>query len=160
MRRSVIVPAALLAAALAGCGGGTTHANTATTVSNAAASSSGPSTTFKPSGSSSSKFCDDARNLSKSQQLNPGTDLKKTYQELNSLGPRVESEAPSSIKADVHTVFAALNSIGQALAAVNYDISKVNPAQLQAFSTQQFKDATTRIDAYLTQVCGVTSTTA
>ena len=65
-----------------------------------------------------------------------------------------------AIKADAKTLVDAVKQYENALRGVNYDFTKLTPAQLQAFRDPNVASAGTRVTAYLTQVCHVTTATS
>jgi hypothetical protein len=150
---------------LAACGGGgsstkTTNAATSgttgapgvTTGSGQASATSVP----KFSGNSGSSWCDLVRSFKDNTKLQDITkDPKGWTNAANSAIDKVNNSAPGPIKDDIHTLVAALRAMIQVLAADNYDFKKITPDQLKTFSDQKFTDASTRIDAYDKQVCGV-----
>jgi len=65
------------------------------------------------------------------------------------------SEAPSAIKTDLGTLFAATNTLYAALAKANYDFTKVGTTATDALSTPAVEAAETRSDAYVKTKCGI-----
>ncbi|MFI5042794.1 MAG: hypothetical protein ACHQNA_13280 [Acidimicrobiales bacterium] len=63
--------------------------------------------------------------------------------------------APSAIKGDLQTVFDASNSFFDALGAVNYDFTKVDPAALAKLNTPALQAATQNVTAYVKEHCGI-----
>ena len=82
---------------------------------------------------------------------------------LESALKQLESSAPDEIKADVTTVSEAFTSLISVFESANYDFTKLaqDPealAKLESFSGQEVQDASTRIEAYFSQVCGISTT--
>ena len=76
---------------------------------------------------------------------------------------QLESSAPDEIKADVKTVSEAMSSLISVFESANYDFTKLaqDPealAKLESFDGQEVQDASTRIEAYFAQVCGISTT--
>jgi hypothetical protein len=162
MRRTAFV-FVITGLALAGCGS-STHTATVTTLAAQAGTPGGTTPTTKVpgfSGSSSSSFCDDARRLSQTTRFTPDTtNLKTVFQDFDSYSGRLESKAPSAIKADVKTVVDAVKRYEGVLQGVNFDYTKLTPAQLQAFTDPNVTSASERVTAYLAQVCHVSTATS
>jgi predicted negative regulator of RcsB-dependent stress response len=141
--------------ALAACsGGGST--STATTVTTGL----GISTTTVPkfSGSASSKYCSVARQFSQVAQANLASDPKTLFQEFDTLASQYLAVVPAVIKADANTLVSAIEQLETAVKAVNYDLTKISPAALAPVQAPMFTAAANRIDAYDSQVCGLTTT--
>jgi hypothetical protein len=130
------------------------------------------STTAVPnfSGKGGAAFCNEVKSFqndfanSNLATSSSPADLKKNYQQVQDALKKLESSAPNEIKADVKTVADAIGVLTKALDSVNYDVTKLasDPqaaAKLQsAVSSQQFQDASKRLDAYGSQVCGISTT--
>ena len=67
--------------------------------------------------------------------------------------------APSAIKADVQTLATAEKTFFTAIAAANYDVTKVSPSALTDLDTPAVTTATDHITAYLTSQCGIVEPT-
>jgi hypothetical protein len=145
---------------VAGSATSTTSAKTSVPGSTA---STAPPTTGSLSGSGSSRFCDLARtqNAFVAPSASPTTpvDFKKVYANLGPELQRIGSVIPGAIKSDYDTFVAAFDPFLKAIAAANYDFTKVSPTVFQALSSPQVKAAGTAIRQYITQVCKVTPTT-
>ncbi len=164
--------------ALAACGGDDSGSATATTGgssgSEAPAASDGGSsagTTAVPnfSGSGGDKFCSQAKGFQDSFGANDFSNssdpaaLKDQFAKAEDALKQLESSAPDEIKADVKTVSAAFSSLISVFESANYDFTKLaqDPAalaKLESFSGQEVTDASTRIEAYFSQVCGISTT--
>jgi hypothetical protein len=79
-------------------------------------------------------------------------DFKKVYANLGPELQRIGSVIPAAIKSDYDTFVAAFDPFLQAIAAANYDFTKVPPTVVQALSSPQVKAAGTAIRQYITQV--------
>jgi hypothetical protein len=145
---------------LAACGS-SKSSTTATTAATTATTGLGITSTTTPnfSGSKNSKFCDVARQFSEIDVSKLGGDLKPLFAKFDSLGPQLVSSAPSDIKADANTVVVAITQLETAFKAVNYDATKLDPASVALVQDPKFSASISRIDAYTTQVCGITTST-
>src|SRR5262249_12666194 len=144
--------------------GGSSSASTVTT-------SGGTTTTPSFSGNKNSDFCNVARELTSSDfasSLNDANpDLKAGLNQINDALARAKNSAPSEIKGDVTTLADALKKYSDFLAKYDYDIAKItqaaqkDPTVLQqatdALSDPKIEQASSRIEAYATQVCGITT---
>jgi hypothetical protein len=166
--RRMFAMLALAPVLLVACGGGgSTKATKAATSGTTAASSSPTSgsgssgqaaatTVPKFSGNSGSGWCDLVRSFKDNTKLQDiSKDPKGWVTAANSAIDKVNSNAPSAIKDDIHTIVTALRAMMKVLADDNYDFKKITPDQVKAFSDPTFADASTRVDAYDKQVCGV-----
>ena len=147
---------------IAGCGGSSSKASSTTTAasSTAGTSSSGAeASTTAPSfvGSANSAYCNLARSFSNSISPNLTNDPKAAFQQFDSVSDKFLSTAPSAIKADAQNVVTALKMVETAFKNVNYDITKIKPTDLTAVQDPKFTDSANRIDAYDSQVCGITT---
>ena len=143
---------------LAGCSGKSSSSSSNTTTP--PATTAGGSTTV-PSfvGSSSSAYCNLARQFS--QTLNPTSgDPKSLFAQFDTVSDRFQSTAPSAIKADADVVIGALKKLEMSFKNANYDVTKIMPADLAPIQDPKFTASTARIDAYDTQVCGLTTPTS
>ena len=164
MRRAML-PIALAIVIFSACRGGsstkaTVSANKSatTTAGGTTATASGDTATTKApsfSGSSNSNYCDTARRIEATAKANPSTDLKSSYQQLDKVAAQFIAIAPSAIKADAQTLIDGLKKLEKALAAANYDFTKVDPSTLAALQDPNFAAAAERISAYDKQVCGL-----
>jgi hypothetical protein len=145
----------------AGCGSSKKSSTTATTAATTSTTAIAGASTSTPtfSGSKNSKFCDVGRQFSSIDVATLGTDPKTLFQKFDALSSQLVSTAPSDIKADITTVVAAINQVEAAFKAVNYDATKIDPASVAAIQDPKFNASLARIDAYATQVCGITTST-
>lgn len=150
-RAGMLFIASMALVAGAACGGSSTKPST---------TGASPSTTVHFSGSPSSKFCDLARSLAQKTVLSPNVDLRRVYQDFDSEAPQLRAAAPSSIRPDIVAVIAGLRTLKDALAAVNYDETRLDPASLKLLQDTRFEESASRVSAYYQQVCGVQSSTS
>lgn len=124
-----------------------------------AAAPTGPTTTTIPkfSGSSSSKYCNLARQLPTAINPNLATNTKAAFAEFESFATQFLATVPSTIKGDAKTIVDAVRQLETAAAAVNYDPTKLTAANLAPLETAAFSTASNAIVAYDAQVCGVTT---
>jgi hypothetical protein len=180
-------PLALLVAlgfvfALAACGddsGSATATTSGSSGSEAPAASSGApdtgsgsaGTTAAPnfSGSGSDKFCAQAKGFDETLgatdfgQSSDPAQVKESFTKAQDALKQLEASAPDEIKADVTTVSEAFTSLIAVFESANYDFTKLaqDPealAKLESFGGQEVQDASTRIEAYFSQVCGISTT--
>ena len=159
----IVVGAACGSSSKGASGSSTTNASGSTS-STAPTSPNATPTTQKVSGNSGSDFCNLARTQSSAfNGPNPSAttqlDLKKTYENLLPALQHIVAIAPSQIKGDFQTFVTAYTPYIRALAAANYDFTKLNFASLQGLSAPDVKAASQHIEAYLTQVCHLTTPT-
>ncbi len=130
-------------------------ASTATTGAGNATATTAPSF----SGSKNSKYCNLARQFS--QTITPGVsnDPKTLFQKFDSVLPEYLAAVPSAIKADSQAVIAVFQQLETRLKSVNYDYTKLGPADLALVQDPKFTAALNRLSAYDAQVCGLTTTT-
>jgi hypothetical protein len=169
--RSLIAVAVLIAAGATACGSsskspaavGATGTTTGSTSPAASGAPGGAPTTIKLSGSSGSNFCQLARSdqaaFSGPDLTNGSADLKKEFQNLGKALQDAANEAPSAIKGDFETFITAFKPYLQALAAANYDPTKLNTAALKSLSSTQVDTASQHIEQYFEQVCHITPPT-
>ena len=167
--RKLLIIVALVGIGAAACG---SSSKTASTSSPTTAASSGtptsasgkPSTGGKSySGSSSGSFCnavrDDANTFKgATPKGTTPADLKALYGNVLPALEKAQSKAPSAIKDDFGTFISAFKQVDSALAAVNYDYTKLTASTFSALETQDFKTASNNIEQYVTQVCHIDTT--
>jgi hypothetical protein len=143
---------------LAACGSSGSKKNASVTATSAAG---GTTTTPHFSGSRSSNFCDLARTAQAAAQTTGSSidKLKASIQQFNSVKDKLHSDAPGVIKNDVVVVVGAVEQLFTALQNANYDYTKLSPNQIQALNSPSVQASERRVAAYLTQVCGVGTTT-
>ena len=174
--------AAAIVLTLAACGddsGSATATTSGSSGSEAPAASSGApdtgsssaGTTAAPnfSGSGSEEFCAQAKGFDETLgasdfgQSSDPAQVKESFTKAQDALKQLESSAPDEIKADVKTVSEAFTSLISVFESANYDFTKLaqDPAalaKLESFSGQEVQDASTRIEAYFSQVCGINTT--
>jgi len=120
------------------------------------------------SGSGGEAFCGQAKDLEgvfsgdSFSNTDPAS-LKDDYEKAQSALDDMADKAPDEIKGDVQTLSNALGTLIEVFESVDYDFTKLvqDPqaaAKLQEFDTQELSDASARVEAYLTQVCGIDTT--
>jgi hypothetical protein len=172
--RSLIVVALLVAFGAAACGSSSKGASgpTATTSGGSSATSApsspgaAPKATAPPvvGGSGGGNFCDLARkdqnafSGSSAAAVTPAA-LKTEFENIGPALQHAEQIAPSAIKPDFQVFLNAFTPYLQALAAANYDFSKLNfqDPKLQELASPQVKTASDHIEAYFTSVCHITT---
>jgi hypothetical protein len=149
---------------VAGCGGKSSSNTTATTISGATATTGGgaPASSTVPSfsGPKNSKYCDLARQFS--QTINPNLssgDPKTLFQQFDALSAQYLAVVPSVIKGDANTVINAIRQLETAFKTANYDVTKIQAADLAPVQDPKFTVSANRINAYDSQVCGITTST-
>lgn len=168
-----------LALTLAACGGDDSSSSSGSqapaassgagdTSASGGGSSAGTTAVPNFSGSGSSAFCSQANELQgvfggQSFTNTDPSSLKQDYENAQKALKDLESKAPDEIKADVKTLNDALGTLMDVFASVDYDVTKLasDPeaaAKLQSFDSQELQDASARVEAYLTQVCGIDTT--
>ena len=141
-----------------------TAAGSTPTAGGGSTDSSSTPTTGKLSGDSGSNFCDLARSyVSKaldSSNIATGTpeSLKQAYKDIGSELDQAKAVAPNELKADFDTFSTAIKQLADALAAANYDITKVAPSSLASLDTPALKAASDHVEQYVEQVCHVSPT--
>jgi len=154
-------PLVLIALLVVGCSSSASKTTTTLAPATASGQSGGQSATTKPpsySGSSSSHYCELGRQVESSSHINPTANLKTSFQNFDKVANEFVSVAPAQIKGDAQTLVAGVKRLETVLQAANYDYTKINPADLQSLSNPQLAAAATRIAAYDSQVCGISST--
>lgn len=165
MRRVLLIALASFLVVTAACGG--SSKKTAATASSSTTTSSSPptsstATTVHFSGSSSSQFCASVRTLAQKTQAGPNADLRTVYANFDSEASQILAAAPAVIKSDLDAVVAGLRTLRNALAAVNYDRTKLDASTIKSLQDPAFQASVARVASYTQQVCGLktgTSTT-
>ncbi|MEP6660035.1 MAG: hypothetical protein ABJD24_08970 [Acidimicrobiales bacterium] len=125
--------------------------------------SSSNSATSTTRGSSQSQFCDLAR---KDRAAFKGASIanaspaqvKKLYESVASALDQARFAAPSAIKGDFDIFMAAYNPFLKALAAANYDFTKLTSTATRLLGTAKVMAASARITQYVQQVCKINTT--
>ena len=124
----------------------------------------GPSTTLPPvatsfTGQGSAQFCALAKTYTdRSASLGANltqAQLRTASQDARTAITQAAAAAPAEIKADAQAVSDAFAALFDELNRANFDPSKVSPAALAPLSSPQLSTATTRFEAYLHSVCGI-----
>jgi hypothetical protein len=85
-----------------------------------------------------------------------GTDsLKQSVEDFKSLEGSVLKSAPNAIKPDLVTLFGALDQFYSALAAANYDFTKISPSVEAPLQAPAVVAAEQNVDNYLKNTCGI-----
>jgi hypothetical protein len=147
---------------VAGCGGSKGSSTTASTAAKSTTTVSANGSTTAPtfSGSKNSKYCDLARQFDSAVSSPITSDPKALFQQFDTFSAQFLAVVPGQIKTDAETVINALKQLETAYKAANYDATKVDPSALSALTDPKFKAAADRIDAYDSEVCGITTTSA
>jgi hypothetical protein len=107
------------------------------------------------------KFCQqvaDSVNNSALKAASTGTgadSIKTSIQAFKSLEGSVLKSAPGSIKPDLVTLFGALDQFYTALAAANYDFTKVDASVTAPLDTPAVKAAEQHVNDYMKNTCGI-----
>jgi len=149
---------------MAGCSGDDDKdRNTAITAPTATAG--GPTTTVRPvdtsfTGQNSAQFCTLAKTYNErfsKVSANPTpAELRTVTREGQTAISQAVSAAPAEIKNDVQVISAAFTTLLGELEKVNFEAAKLPPAALSSLSAPEFAQSTTRFQAYIRNVCGVT----
>ncbi len=119
------------------------------------------------SGEGGGEFCSQAQGFDEvfgdeAFQSNDPADLEDQFNASQQALADLENSAPDEIKEDVGVIADALAGLIEVFEAANYDFTALaqDPeaiAQLEAFSSSEITDASTRVEAYLTEVCGIST---
>jgi len=149
---------------LAGCSGGDDDEAAPATSAPAATSSGGPTTTVRPvdtsfTGQNSAQFCDLARTYSErfsSVGSSPTpAQLRTVTREGQTAIAQAVNAAPAEIKPDVQVLANTFGNLLSELEKVNFEITRLPPAALQGLQAPDFTQSTTRFQAYIRTVCGI-----
>jgi hypothetical protein len=86
---------------------------------------------------------------------NAADSIKASVQGFKILESSVLKSAPGTLKPDLVTVFGALDQFYTALAAANYDYTKMNASVMAPLDTPAVQAAEKRLDAYMKDTCGI-----
>ena len=131
----------------------TTGATAATATTADSAAAAGP---VKATGGG--KFCTElatAMNSSAASAATAGTDPKAEILAARAATNKIVGDAPNAIKADVQLLVKASNTMYDALAKVNYDYSKLTPADTAGLSAPDVAAAEQHLQAYVKGTCGI-----
>jgi hypothetical protein len=119
------------------------------------------------SGEGGDEFCGEAQGFNEvfsgeAFQSDDPANLEEQFNASQQALEQLEESAPDEIKEDVGIIADALAGLIDVFASANYDFTQLaqDPeaiAQLEAFNSQEITDASTRVEAYLTEVCGIDS---
>ncbi len=161
--RTTLARSAVALLVLAGCRGGGDDEAASTTVAPTTAAT-GPTTTLRPvdtsfTGQDSAQFCSLARTYNeRSTSLSPNAtpaQLRTAVREGQTAITEAVNAAPAEIKPDVQVIANTFGAVLSELERVNYEIARLPPAALQPLQAPEFQQSTTRFEAYLRSVCGV-----
>lgn len=154
--------ACALTLALGACSGGDDDDDAAPATSAAP----GPATTVRPvdtsfTGQNSGQFCTLARTYNDRftrVSANPTpAELRIVANEGDAAITAAVSAAPGEIKPDVEVIARAFGGLLDELERVNFEIDRLPAAAFSSLSTPEFQTSTTRFQAYMRTVCGVTT---
>jgi hypothetical protein len=164
--RNTVAVCGLFVVILGGCSsGGGSKAASPTTVAGATTTAAGPTTTVRPvntsfSGQNSAQFCTLAKSYNDQSKNVSGAStpaqLRQVTQDGRTAITAAVAAAPAEIKPDVQVLSDAFNALFTELEKVNFDPTKISAAALAPLQAPQFQASTTRFQAYLRSVCGVT----
>ena len=83
--------------------------------------------------------------------------LKSNLQAADKAIHQAVDAAPGEIKSDVTVIADSFTKIMGAIAAADYDLTKLPPDALSAFQSPEFANSTARFQAYITNVCRIRS---
>jgi hypothetical protein len=116
------------------------------------------------SGEGSEEVCSYARDIQQSDILN-GSDLnKEQFEKFEEVIQNFEEKAPAEIKGDVQTFQKTIVALKAIYEKYDYDATKLAGAAtsdpevskvVASMSEPEFEQASTRLDAYFQQVCGI-----
>jgi hypothetical protein len=144
---------------LSGCAAKKKTASASTAAASTAAAATDTSSKVVATGGG--KFCQQVadsvnNNVAKEAASGTGVDsIKASVQDFKSLEGSVLKSAPGAIKPDLVTLFGALDQFYSALAAANYDFTKIDPSVEAPLETPAVKTAEQNVDAYMKNTCGI-----
>jgi hypothetical protein len=161
--RTTVAACGVVLLVLAGCSSGGDDKAAPTTTA-AGTPSTGPTSTVRPvdtsfTGQNSTQFCTLARTYN-DRFTQVGTNptpaqLRIVAREGQTAITQAVTAAPAEIKNDVQVLANAFGSLLSELEKVNYDVSKLPPSAVTSLTAPEFQASTTRFQAYLRTVCGV-----
>lgn len=149
---------------LSGCAAKKKAATAAAVSSTAAASAAATPPSDTPSkvvATGGGKFCQQVAatvNNKALQAAETGTgadSIKASVEEFKSIESGVLKSAPGAIKADLGTLFGALDQFYGSLAKANYDFTKVDPSVMATLSTPAVQTAEQHVTDYMKNTCGI-----
>ncbi len=160
LRNSLAACAAVAVLLLTGCSGGEDDAAPTTS----APANTGPTTTVRPvdtsfTGQNSAQFCSLARTYNErftSVGSNPSpAQLRTVTREGQTAITQAVNAAPAEIKPDVEVLARTFSTLLTELEKVNFEVTRLPPAALQSLQAPEFQASTTRFQAYIRTVCGI-----
>ncbi len=145
---------------LTGCSGGDDDEAAPTT----SAQAGGPTTTVRPvdtsfTGQNSAQFCNLARTYSERASTlgaNPTpAQLRTVTREGQTAITQAVNTAPAEIKPDVEILARTFTGLLNEFEKVNFEVARLPPAALQSLQAPEFTQSTTRFQAYIRTVCGI-----
>jgi len=139
----------------------TAAASTAAPAAAASAAVQPSDTPSKVVATGGGKFCQqvaDSVNNSALKAAGAGTgvdSLKNSVQAFHALEGSVLKSAPGTIKPDLVTLFGALDQFYSALAAANYDFTKISPSVEAPLEAPAVKAAEQHVNDYMKNTCGI-----
>jgi hypothetical protein len=134
-------------------------ASSATAAASTAAAASDTSSKVVATGGG--KFCQqiaDSVNNNAAKEAASGTgadSIKASVQEFKSIEGSVLKSAPGAIKPDLVTLFGALDHYYSALAAANYDFTKIDPSTGAVLQAPAVVTAEQNVETYMKTTCGI-----
>jgi hypothetical protein len=139
----------------------TASASTAAATNSSAAAALPSDTPSKVVATGGGKFCQqvaDSVNNNVAKEAAAGTaadSIKTSVQDFKSLEGSVLKSAPGAIKPDLVTLFGALDQFYSALAAANYDFTKIDPSVESPLQAPAVLAAEQHVDSYMKTTCGI-----
>jgi hypothetical protein len=163
MRRLGALAAVVVAAAVVGgCGGSGSKSSKSSKTLPTQSTATGATTAPTFSGAGSARFCELVRTYRDrlAGLTGPSSTPAQRRQFGQELGPAIRQAvavAPAEIKADVTLVAGAATDYLAALEKAGYDFGKVPPDALERFQAPDVMAASSRLEAYSRNVCGISS---
>ncbi len=157
LRRTVAWTTTLIwVAGLGACGGGGTKTSSSTVASGGTAVTN--STVKATGGGDFCKQVADSINTgirSAAQGALTPDQLRQQYADSKQKSQAALKSAPSEIKPDLTILLDASNKLGDELAKVNFDLTKLPPSATSSFSTPQVQAASSHVLAFVKSRCGI-----
>lgn len=160
----MLAAGALALLVMAGCSDGDDQKAVDTTAPSSSAAP-GSATTVRPvdtsfTGANSAQFCALARTFNErfsKVTTNPTpAELRTVSREGQTAINQALGAAPAEIKKDVEVISTGFGGLLTELEKVNFEAARLPPAALNALTAPEFAQSSTRFQAYLRNVCGVT----
>jgi hypothetical protein len=151
-RLPALAAAAVLALGLGACGKSGEKSEATTTMPT--------TTTTTLAAGPGGQFCDLVRSYnSRIQELASSLadpeSLRKVLQDAEPVIEQAETLAPPEVAGDVKLLAASSRQLLAALQAVNFDVTKLAPAEIEKVQTPEVRAAQGRLQAYTRDVCRV-----